>query len=366
VPPAPAEACACCWPARVVVAHPAEPQRQAYDQTFRTTVDAAFAGAEAWTYAGAAARRRVVLPRRALRRSRLVPRAARRTAPGRRVTASAIKESLERALELDPHMDDARVGIGLYKYLRRHRARGGEVRSLPPACCLARSGAGLKDMETVHERGTLLRGEADYQLHWIYLWYENQRSAHPRHARTVCETAYPPTRTCDARRRDFEESVLSTTPRAPASACGRRPQADGAARTGRSSCSRKQPQAAWDAATADERRSSETDSRRSPSWTRVTAQWRRPGPCRRNWPAPRWLRGDRCWIGWGTARRPPWRPIQGRACRRPSRPRADPDGIGRQEHRAGLRTTTLSAGGGKRRYRTSVSSARRRLRTGPR
>ena len=33
---------------------------------------------------------------------------------------------------------------------------------------------GLKDMETVHERGTLLRGEADYQLHWIYLWYENQ------------------------------------------------------------------------------------------------------------------------------------------------------------------------------------------------
>ena len=33
---------------------------------------------------------------------------------------------------------------------------------------------GLKDMEAVHERGVLLRGEADYQLHWIYLWYENQ------------------------------------------------------------------------------------------------------------------------------------------------------------------------------------------------
>ena len=33
---------------------------------------------------------------------------------------------------------------------------------------------GLKDMEAVHERGVLLRGEADYQLHWIYLWYENE------------------------------------------------------------------------------------------------------------------------------------------------------------------------------------------------
>ena len=29
-------------------------------------------------------------------------------------------------------------------------------------------------MEAVHARGVLLRGEADYQLHWIYLWYENR------------------------------------------------------------------------------------------------------------------------------------------------------------------------------------------------
>ena len=33
---------------------------------------------------------------------------------------------------------------------------------------------GLSDMEAVHTQGVLLRGEADYQLHWIYLWYENQ------------------------------------------------------------------------------------------------------------------------------------------------------------------------------------------------
>ena len=33
---------------------------------------------------------------------------------------------------------------------------------------------GLSDMEAVHARGVLLRGEADYQLHWIYLWYENR------------------------------------------------------------------------------------------------------------------------------------------------------------------------------------------------
>ena len=101
---------------RLVVAHPAGPQRHArYDPTFRTTVDAAIAApkpgptrepqrADAWFFLGAAYGARVSF--RVQRGERLA--AAR---DGKR-----IKESLERALELDPQMDDARFGIGLYKY----------------------------------------------------------------------------------------------------------------------------------------------------------------------------------------------------------------------------------------------------------
>ena len=33
---------------------------------------------------------------------------------------------------------------------------------------------GLKEMEQTRSKGILLRGEADYQLHLIYLWYEKQ------------------------------------------------------------------------------------------------------------------------------------------------------------------------------------------------
>ena len=33
---------------------------------------------------------------------------------------------------------------------------------------------GLKEMEQTRSKGMLLRGEADYQLHLIYLWYERQ------------------------------------------------------------------------------------------------------------------------------------------------------------------------------------------------
>ena len=33
---------------------------------------------------------------------------------------------------------------------------------------------GLSEMERARDAGELLRGEADYQLHLIYLWYENR------------------------------------------------------------------------------------------------------------------------------------------------------------------------------------------------
>src|SRR5262249_645832 len=33
---------------------------------------------------------------------------------------------------------------------------------------------GLSEMLQARERGVLLGGEADYQLHWLYLWYERR------------------------------------------------------------------------------------------------------------------------------------------------------------------------------------------------
>ena len=73
-----------------------------------------------------------------------------------------------------PSLSDARFGIGLYKYyaaIAPAFARFFRFLFLLPG---GNREEGLSDMEAVHARGVLLRGEADYQLHWIYLWYEQQ------------------------------------------------------------------------------------------------------------------------------------------------------------------------------------------------
>jgi hypothetical protein len=85
-----------------------------------------------------------------------------------------IKHALERALALDPLLHDARFGIGLYRYyaavapvgLRMFRwlllLPGGDRK------------AGLQQMADAYEQGDVIRGEAAYQLHLIYLWYEER------------------------------------------------------------------------------------------------------------------------------------------------------------------------------------------------
>ena len=120
------------------------------------------ARAEAWFYLGAAYGLRAQM--RGLRLERLA--AAR---DGKR-----IKNALERALALDPGLEDAHFGIGMYKYL------AGVVPA--PARLLAwllllpggNRTEGLQQMLQARARGTLLADEADYQMHWFYLWYENQ------------------------------------------------------------------------------------------------------------------------------------------------------------------------------------------------
>jgi tetratricopeptide (TPR) repeat protein len=85
-----------------------------------------------------------------------------------------IKDALERAIALDPGLHDAWFGIGLYhyyadvapvalKFLRMLLLLPGGNRS-----------EGLREMVRAREQGEILRGEADYQMHWLYLWYEKQ------------------------------------------------------------------------------------------------------------------------------------------------------------------------------------------------
>ena len=145
----------------------------AHDAEFAEAVDAVIAEAEAWTeqeperaeawfYLGGAYGARVQW--RVLRGERLA--AAR---DGKR-----IKQSLEQALELDPALHDARFGIGLYKYYADLAPAAAKILRFLLLLPGGDRIEGLEAMTTARDRGALLRGEADYQLHWIYFWYEEE------------------------------------------------------------------------------------------------------------------------------------------------------------------------------------------------
>ena len=84
------------------------------------------------------------------------------------------KEVLERALELDPEMHDASFGIGLYRYYAA--VAPAYLRWLRWLLLLPGGDRqeGLAQMERTSRHGQLVRAEADYQLHLVYLWYEER------------------------------------------------------------------------------------------------------------------------------------------------------------------------------------------------
>ncbi len=150
-----------------------DPESRALDPLFLATVNAAIAEAEqmttaepdraeAWFYLGAAYGVRAQF--RVHRVERLA--AAR---DGKR-----IKDALERALAIDPEMHDAEFGIGMYRYYA----------DIAPAFfrflrfLLLMPGGdreqGLRQLERAAAEGVLVRGEAQFQIHVIYLWYEKK------------------------------------------------------------------------------------------------------------------------------------------------------------------------------------------------
>jgi hypothetical protein len=118
--------------------------------------------AEAWFYLGAAYGVRAQF--RVYRVERLA--AAR---DGKR-----IKESLEKALALDPAMHDAEFGIGMYRY---YAGVAPAIFRFLRFLLLLPGGdraGGLAQLERASERGLLVRGEAQFQIQVLYLWYEHK------------------------------------------------------------------------------------------------------------------------------------------------------------------------------------------------
>jgi tetratricopeptide (TPR) repeat protein len=120
------------------------------------------ARAEAWFYLGAAYGVRVQFH---AQRSEYLA-AAR---DGKR-----IKHSLERALALDPGLDDANAGLGLYQYYADIAPSVLKVLrwflGLPGGDRVQ----GLAQLQRARTSGVLMKAEAAYQLHFIDLWYENK------------------------------------------------------------------------------------------------------------------------------------------------------------------------------------------------
>jgi len=148
-----------------------DPESTALDASFSKVVEEAISRseawaarepkrAEAWFYVGGAYGARSQW--RVLRLERLA--AAR---DGKR-----IKESLERALQLDPTLDEAQLGIGLYQYYADIAPAVAKILRVLLFLPGGDKVEGLKRMLRARERGRLMRGEADFQLHVIYLWYE--------------------------------------------------------------------------------------------------------------------------------------------------------------------------------------------------
>ena len=150
-----------------------DPKNRVYDDEFTAKSDAVIAAIEAWTerepkraeawfYLGGAYGARAQW--RVLREERLA--AAR---DGKR-----IKNALEQALALDPSLNDAYFGIGLYHYYADVAPAAFRmlrwVLLLPGGDRLE----GMREMLRARSDGQLLQSEADYQLHLIYLWYEKQ------------------------------------------------------------------------------------------------------------------------------------------------------------------------------------------------
>jgi tetratricopeptide (TPR) repeat protein len=171
-PPAPLEACQVLDATRLLWTIQLDPEQTRLDAAFTESVtraiDATYAwtrrepkSAEAWFYLGGAYGARVQW--RVLR--------------GQTVSAARdgkqIKLALEQALLLDPALDDAQFGLGLYEYYADVAPTGAKMLRWLLLLPGGNREVGLRRMQRARTHGALLADEAAYQLHLIFLWYES-------------------------------------------------------------------------------------------------------------------------------------------------------------------------------------------------
>lgn len=187
--PAPREACDVLAATAIWWRIQLDPHSQALDPEFSTAVEAAIASteawaerepeiAEAWFYMGAAYAARVQW--RVLRGHKLS--AAR---DGKRIL-----QALEKAIELDPALDDAYFGMGMYRYYADVAPAAARMLRFLLLLPGGDRKEGLAQMLRARARGKLLQGEADYQLSVIYLWYEEE-TARAIHLLEGLRSQYP-------------------------------------------------------------------------------------------------------------------------------------------------------------------------------
>jgi hypothetical protein len=150
-----------------------DPESRALDRRFTDSAATTIAANEAWT------RRE---PQRAeawfYLAGAYAPRVEWRVLRGERLAAARdgkrIKDALERALQLDPTLGDAYFGIGLYHYYADVAPAAAKILRWLLLLPGGDRTTGLREMLRARDQGELLRGEADFQLHFVYLWYEHK------------------------------------------------------------------------------------------------------------------------------------------------------------------------------------------------
>jgi hypothetical protein len=171
-PPAPLEACqvldvvSSWWQIQI------NPADRAHDRRFVEQAAAATKAAEAWT---------VREPQRGeawfYLAASYAPLVQWQVLRGERLAAARngvrIKRTLERTIQLDPAIIDAHFGIGLYEYYADVASSAAKMLRWLLFLPGGDRAKGLRDMLRVREGGELLRGEADFQLYVIFVWYEH-------------------------------------------------------------------------------------------------------------------------------------------------------------------------------------------------
>ena len=171
--PAPPEACNVLEAAALWWRLQLDPENRSRDPAFTASVERAIRTTQAWTdrapeepeawfYLGGAYGARV--QHRVLRGQTLA--AAR--------DGKQIKQALERAVDLEPSLEDAYFGLGMYKYYADVAPTAARILRFLLLLPGGDREEGLAEMRRARAHGRLLQGEADYQLHIIYLWYEQR------------------------------------------------------------------------------------------------------------------------------------------------------------------------------------------------